>query len=802
MQTHLCRAAALVAVLLTLATGSQHVDAADGGASTMPLTKDDVLSVRDGRFYLDGRPFAEISFNKFDLLWQLYDQLAAGNALDDANPLVQAQDTALRNLHEMGFRTIRFFALPWGPRGPESYADPEKRKHLYAALDKALELCDRHDIRVVWSLGAGSFTDTKLVRGKGWVYGEEQKRELISDPESRGRKLLYQYIDETVTRYKRRRAVLMWEISNEVTLSADIGNKDRVWQGQRMPTLEDVAGFFDDVAKRIKAADPLRLGNSGGSHMREHQWHLYQREGWVRDTFEEQFKCFELLYADSAVDVIDIHSYPNNKGGYVIMGEDGEETLLGDGGHMAIAARLGRPLMIGELGLHAAARTKKKVWEETPDYFETYADTAAAMPWVERTLNSVIDAGVQLSYWWCYQSDRRMDQNKPQRFDLTRERNPELLACFVEANRRLKAKLGGSASARRPPLLAAYYTWYRTGDHPRFPWSNWTRDEAAANAPAKAAQRPGEPPLSSAAYPLIGLYDSADPKVAEWHVQLAQAAGIDGFLVSWWEAFKQRDKAFETGVLAAAEKRGFKVALLDERAQYHTDFAWYKESVVRALGKYKDSPAYLRIDGKPVLYLYQVARNATLTPAKFAELKQHVESEIGAVYWIVDKIAHDHQAQRAGTPDRIKRIPQEWLDAPGIDAFAFYSVFSNFRAHRYEDLSGKFRYLTQLAHDAGKQMLLPVHPGHDNSHFRTDPYVMPRREGQTLRDYLRAATEAGADFIMVTSWNEWPETTVVEPSSTWPDPYHYLRILAEWRGRDFVPPPSLPRRPAHATPRR
>jgi hypothetical protein len=34
-----------------------------------------------------------------------------------------------------------------------------------------------------------------------------------------------------------------------------------------------------------------------------------------------------------------------------------------------------------------------------------------------------------------------MDQNNPQRFDVTRDRNPELLRCFVEANRRLQKKL-------------------------------------------------------------------------------------------------------------------------------------------------------------------------------------------------------------------------------------------------------------------------------------------------------------------------------------------------------------------------
>jgi hypothetical protein len=51
-----------------------------------------------------------------------------------------------------------------------------------------------------------------------------------------------------------------------------------------------------------------------------------------------------------------------------------------------------------------------------------------------------------------------------------------------------------------------------------------------------------------------------------------------------------------------------------------------------------------------------------------------------------------------------------------------------------------------------------------------DCHVMPRCDGQTLRDYLGAACDAGADYIMVTSWNEWPEGTVIEPSADWDDP--------------------------------
>ncbi|HYW80200.1 MAG TPA: glycoside hydrolase family 99-like domain-containing protein [Thermoguttaceae bacterium] len=348
----------------------------------------------------------------------------------------------------------------------------------------------------------------------------------------------------------------------------------------------------------------------------------------------------------------------------------------------------------------------------------------------------------------------------------------------------------GKPVEERPLLLANYYAWYHTGAHARWPWAGWTRTEAERNPLALAAQRDGEPPLSSAAYPLIGPYESADKAIAEWHVKLAQAAGIDAMLVDWWDTHNERDRNIDRGILAAAEKHGFKFAILDERAQYHNDWDWYKDATVRTLARYKDSDSYLRISGRPVFYLYQVASNPTLTPDKFAELKRYVEGKVGPVYWIVDKIAHDPVARAAGESDKEKRIPADWLAAEGVDALGFYSTFSHFRAHRYEELLGKYRYLTRQAHEAGKKMLLPVHPGHDNSHFRDDPYVMPRREGQTLRDYLRAAVDAEADFVMVTSWNEWPETTVIEPSSTWPDPYLYLRILAEWKGKVFQVPPE------------
>ncbi len=117
--------------------------------------------------------------------------------------------------------------------------------------------------------------------------------------------------------------------------------------------------------------------------------------------------------------MIDIHSYPDNKPGYAITHEDGSKRWLDNKGYMAIAKRLGKPLMIGELGLHAVPRTDKGVWNETPDYFESYDDAKAAKSWMVKTLNEVIETGVPLSYWWCYQSDRPMVKTIPSRSILT-----------------------------------------------------------------------------------------------------------------------------------------------------------------------------------------------------------------------------------------------------------------------------------------------------------------------------------------------------------------------------------------------
>lgn len=323
----------------------------------------------------------------------------------------------------------------------------------------------------------------------------------------------------------------------------------------------------------------------------------------------------------------------------------------------------------------------------------------------------------------------------------------------------------------KPALWAMYYAWYETGAGPHGRWQLWSADQTAA----------ANPKPKSKAQPLVGYYDSDDPDIVRWHIRLAKAAGIDAFLVSWWGGANISGKAFEDVILPVAVAEKFQIALCSELAQFHHDVKALVQETAGVLRRTKDSPAYLHIDGKPAVYLYQAPFAPKLTPETFAQLCQGVEAAVGPVYWIMDKVVNPANQGLS--------FPAKWLAMPQISMFGFYGTFSIKRIWKYEDLAPHYVRLAEQAHAAGKRVFLPVHPGHDNSGFRpNDFFVIPRDEGQTLRGYLRAASEAGADAILVTSFNEWPETTIVEPSSSWPDPYQYLKILADWKGVPFVPP--------------
>lgn len=423
----------IVFVFSLLPTPVKWSFATNSYAAGAPITKNDVLSIQNGQFYFEGKPYAEISFNKFDLFWGLWGEAKAGRAIDSTNSQYIAQDKALKELHDLGFRTIRIFGAPWENIGfRECFDDPTIRNTKYwEPLDKALELCDKYDIRVVFSLGAGTFRDVSY--NNGFVFGAEHQRELIGDPNSNSRKRLNEYLDLVINRYKDRKTIFMWEISNELVLSADIGIPERVYNGERMPTMSQIVTFYKDVATRIKLNDSLRIINSGSSTLRTCNWNLMNKTTWDTDTLAQQKEIYKLLFDNSNVDVFDMHYYVVREGGFSILDNSRNPMLLNIQGLNDIATNdVNIHMMLGEIGVLPDATNPT-------GYFSSYTDTVNAKIWVQKTVDEILNANVPLTYWWAYQDDRPFTKGSD-RQDINIERDPELIQIIVNANKALKQR--------------------------------------------------------------------------------------------------------------------------------------------------------------------------------------------------------------------------------------------------------------------------------------------------------------------------------------------------------------------------
>ncbi len=402
---------------------------------------DDFLQVRGTELYLHGKPFYEISFNKFDLFWQLQDA-ELGRKGHGPNPAASAEK-ALKTLHDFGFKTLRVFC--------NGSADAAKQPHFLAAMDRMLELCDRYDIRLVFSLG--NFGDNYVVPGETFV-------DLIAREDSKSRQMARQYVRDMVLRYRDRKTIALWEHGNELLLKADIGGRTRTWNHMKIPTLEEIARFHAQEAAFIRSLDPNHPVTTGDSY-RNGLWNLYQfgqgksKVMWgVVDTMADLGRGVAM--AQKGVDVFCIHNYYHSLryGCHEVMGTDGKLTAVNLDDWTKIAHAQGQPLYIGEYSAMPVARTEKqkKFWDQNPQWFESYtgADREKAEQIVQTALERILAAQPNLTHWWCYQSDRTMDQTNPQRFDVDWERTPKLVRLIAQANRKLQMATMGFTYAKVP----------------------------------------------------------------------------------------------------------------------------------------------------------------------------------------------------------------------------------------------------------------------------------------------------------------------------------------------------------------
>lgn len=310
-------------------------------------------------------------------------------------------------------------------------------------------------------------------------------------------------------------------------------------------------------------------------------------------------------------------------------------------------------------------------------------------------------------------------------------------------------------------VMAFYYPWYRT-PQVSGSWGHWRTEVEDLGKAAEERGIPmevlesmgvfqkgegdfskldedGLPVANVKNHPTIGLYDSSDPLVIRGHLKLAEDSGIDAFIISWWG---RGDFSDEVTAKMFDEAVGLNVKLT---VYYETVPSRREEEAVAdllyILDRYGERSPFLKVDGKPVIFIYGRAMG-----------------EIGEEGWrrVIKKVKEKTDCLLIADSMEPSKVPE------GFDGCHFYNPASLVK--RGERMAQFFRNYVSLCRERGLIACLTVIPGYDDTVIRVPGIAVPRRGGLLYRALFERAIEADPDWILITSWNEWHEGSEIEPS--------------------------------------
>jgi len=304
-------------------------------------------------------------------------------------------------------------------------------------------------------------------------------------------------------------------------------------------------------------------------------------------------------------------------------------------------------------------------------------------------------------------------------------------------------------------VLAFYYPWYHNpavpgGSKLRMSWENV--DEKAKSI------------SNSAHYPALGPYDSHDPKLIAQHAAWSKKAGVDGWIVSWWGKGHETDRVMDR-ILDACRKAALDVTIYYETVPAPRNGQSAAKDLLYVLDRYAKHPAWLRVDQKPVLFIY----GRTI-------------GEIGLPGWLeaITEVNRQYPGRAVFLGDQLRAPAARVFD--GIHTYNPVGTLSGKTLEQARAWAKKtYPGWVKTADAQGRISTITVIPGYDDTKIRKPGLRADRMDGELYRAEWEEAIAADPHWVLVTSWNEWYEGSEIEPSAEYGE--KYLKMTAECAAR-------------------
>lgn len=276
--------------------------------------------------------------------------------------------------------------------------------------------------------------------------------------------------------------------------------------------------------------------------------------------------------------------------------------------------------------------------------------------------------------------------------------------------------------------------------------------------------------------PAIGRYSNRDSATMTAHLDQSHRGNINFWAMSWWGPNSAEDATIRNSILPHSRAGELRYAMFYESTGRLGSFDNPNFSSLTAdfrylAQNYFNNPNYLRIDGRPVVFIY-LTRAYFNTPASrtaVANLRQAMLSEFRVDPYLIgdDLFNNGVDPQRAALWDAITDY-----DVYGtvLQPLGSTQAAVNTLAQYYAEARTAVGPL-------GVGFIPAATPGFNDRAVRTGHPAAPRYltdspgapEGSLFEKMLEEAVlpnlDAGAnDMLMITSFNEWHEDTQIEPT--------------------------------------